>query len=143
MSPFPTPEEINQFRQSPAADPEALTLLEQTQDFEAAFSQIYVDRYGATRSFGDESRSLWKILLNRIQQEICGEDDSLRSLIQSAKKNPGNATLITGAITALVNLSGVPLPIDSAIATAIVLYIFHIGIDVFCEWSSPSTKTDA
>lgn len=61
-----------------------------------------------------------------------------RSLIQDAKKNPGNATLITGIITALVNLSGVPLPIDSAIATAIALYVLHIGIDVFCEWSSPA-----
>ena len=28
--------------------------------------------------------------------------------------------------------------IDSAIATAIVLYLLHIGIDIFCEWSAPS-----
>jgi divalent metal cation (Fe/Co/Zn/Cd) transporter len=49
----------------------------------------------------------------------------------------GNATLITGAITAIVNLSGIPLPIDSAIAVAMALYILHIGIDVFCEWAAP------
>jgi hypothetical protein len=137
MTPFPTSEEINQFRQSPAADREVLQLLEQTQDFEATFAQIYVDRYGEPRSFGDEKRSLWQLFLKRVQQEVCGENDSLRSLIQGAKKNPANATLVTGIITALVNLSGVPLPIDSAIATAIALYILHIGIDVFCEWSSP------
>jgi hypothetical protein len=49
-------------------------------------------------------------------------------------------------ITAIVNLSGFPLPIDSAIATAlaqppgtgIALYLLHISIDVFCEWSSPT-----
>ncbi|GAP95146.1 hypothetical protein [Leptolyngbya sp. NIES-2104] len=137
MPTFPTPEEINQFRQSPAADPEVLQLLEQSQDFEATFDQIYGDRYGEPRSF--EKQSLWHIFLKRVQQEVCGENDSLRSLIQGAKKNPANATLVTGIITALVNLSGVPLPIDSAIATAIALYILHIGIDVFCEWSSPAT----
>ena len=137
---FPTAAEIDQFRQSPAADPEALQLLEQTQDFEAAFNQIYLDRYGELRTFGDKSQSLWQILLKRIQKEICGPDDSFRSLIQAAKKNPGNATLITGAITALVNLSGIPLPIDSAIATAVALYILHIGIDVFCEWSAPKPQ---
>jgi hypothetical protein len=143
---FPTAAEIDQFRQSPAADPGALQLLEQTQDFEAAFNQIYLDRFGTTPLFGDKDpsrSSLWQILLKRIQGEICGEDDSFRSLIQAAKKNPGNATLITGAITALVNLSGIPLPIDSAIATAIALYILHIGIDVFCEWATPTPQLDA
>ncbi|KAM3097886.1 hypothetical protein ACKFKG_07290 [Phormidesmis sp. 146-35] len=151
MNAFPTLEEINQFRQSPAADPQALHLLEQTQDFEATFAQLYVDRYGQPRTFGDETRSLrvthkgslWQLLLKRVQQEVCGENDSLRSLIQGAKKNPANATLVTGMITALVNLSGVPLPIDSAIATAVALYILHIGIDVFCEWSSPPSKADS
>jgi len=136
MPTFPTPEELAQFRQSPAADPETLQLLEQTQDFEATFNQLYVDRYGEPKTFGG---SLWQIFLKRVQQEICGDDGSIRSLIQDAKRNPGNATLVTGVITALVNLSGVPLPIDSAIATAIALYILHIGIDVFCEWSSPAT----
>lgn len=138
MENFPTSAEIHQFRQSPAADPEVLQLLEQTQDFEATFNQIYADRYGEPRTFGEEKRSLWQIFLKRVQQEVCGENDSLRSLIQGAKKNPANATLVTGIITALVNLSGVPLPIDSAIATAIALYILHIGIDVFCEWSAPT-----
>ncbi|NJR50510.1 MAG: hypothetical protein HC780_14010 [Leptolyngbyaceae cyanobacterium CSU_1_3] len=85
MAAFPTAEELAQFRQSPAADLATLQLLEQTQDFEATFNQIYVDRYGEPRSFG-EQRSLWQILLTRIQQEICGENDSLRSLIQAAKK---------------------------------------------------------
>jgi hypothetical protein len=139
MTEFPTVATLDQFRQSPAADPEALQLLQQTQDFETAFNQIYRDRYGEPQVFG-EKHSLWQILLTRIRQEVCGKDDSLRSLIQSAKKNPGNATLITGVITALVNLSGVPLPIDSAIATAIALYILHIGIDVFCEWAAEPSE---
>jgi hypothetical protein len=138
MTHFPTPEEINAFRQSATADRATLELIEQTQDFEATFDQLYRDRFGTAPTFDATQPSLWKILLQRIRQEICGDDDSLRSLIQSAKKNPGNATLITGVITALVNLSGIPLPIDSAIATAVALYILHIGIDVFCEWSTPA-----
>jgi hypothetical protein len=95
---FPTPAEINAFRQSTAADRPTLELLEQTQDFEAAFEQIYRDRFGTVPTFDATQPSLWKILLQRIRQEICGDDDSLRSLIQSAKKNPDNATLITGVI---------------------------------------------
>ena len=136
MSSFPSPATIAHLRQSPAADRPTLDLLEQTQNFETTFEQLYRDRYGAAPAFDPTQPSLWKIFLKRIKQEICGEDDSFRSLIQAAKKNPGNATLITGAITALVNLSGIPLPIDSALATAIVLYLLHIGIDVFCEWSN-------
>ena len=138
MQTFPSHETIAYLRQSPAADPATLDLLQQTQNFETTFEQLYLNSYGAAPDFAPNQPSLWKILLKRIQQEICGQDDSFRSLIQAAKKNPGNATLITGAITALVNLSGIPLPIDSAIATAIVLYLLHIGIDVFCEWRNPT-----
>jgi hypothetical protein len=102
-----------------------------------------------SKSFGDNPAdpkpSLWALFRKRLQQEICGTDDSL---IQDAKKSPGNATLITGMITAIVNLSGFPLPIDSAIATAlaqptgtgIALYLRPISIDVFCEWSEPQSS---
>jgi hypothetical protein len=32
-----------------------------------------------------------------------------------------------------------PEVIEPALATGIILYIAHIGIDVFCEWSNPAT----
>lgn len=140
MTPFPTPDSLAHLAQSPAADPEAIAILSQTQDFETAFDAILASQFPNNPIFGDPNTpkpSLWKLFLKRLQQEICGTDDSLRSLIQETKKNPGNATLVTGMITAIVNLSGFPLPIDSAIATAIALYLLHISIDVFCEWSSP------
>jgi hypothetical protein len=69
-------------------------------------------------------------------QEACGEDESFRSMIKDIKKNPSNAIMVTGAITYLINLSGIPFPIEPAFATGIILYIAHIGIDVFCEWSN-------
>jgi hypothetical protein len=46
---------------------------------------------------------------------------------------------VTAAITYLVNLSGIPFPVEPALATGIILYIAHIGIDVFCEWSPPAS----
>jgi hypothetical protein len=144
MTTFPSSDSIAQLAQSPAADPEAIALLTQTQDFETAFDAILEAKFPDNPTFSTDPSSgkpsLWKLFLKRIQQEVCGTDDSLRSLIQETKKNPGNATLITGVITALVNLSGFPLPIDSAIATAIALYLLHISIDVFCEWASPAPE---
>jgi hypothetical protein len=141
LLPIPTTT-LSYLAQSPAADPDTIALLSQTQNFETAFDTLIASQYPEPKSFGDSpsapKASLWKLFLKRIQQEICGTDDSLRSLIQDCKKNPGNATLVTGMITAIVNLSGFPLPIDSAIATAIALYLLHISIDVFCEWSSPT-----
>jgi hypothetical protein len=64
------------------------------------------------------------------------------------KKSPSNAIAVTAAITDLVNLSSFPIPmvydrpevIEPALATDILLYIAHIGIDVFCEWSNPTTN---
>jgi hypothetical protein len=139
MASIPSSVDLTQYRHSLSTDPNALSAinaLEQTQDFEAAFNQLYEAQYGPAPVFGPDKSSLWQITLKHIRQEICGDDDSLRSLIQQSKKNPANATLITGVITALVNLSGFPLPIDSAIATAMTLYILHVGIDVFCEWTA-------
>jgi hypothetical protein len=74
-------------------------------------------------------------------QEICGENESFRSLIKDIKKNPNKAIALTAAITYLVNLAGIPFPVEPALATAVVLYIAHIGIDVFCEWSTPTAKS--
>jgi hypothetical protein len=143
MTPIPSSIELDQYRQSLAKDQGALSAidaLEQTQDFETAFNQLYKAQHRSIEFFSVNQPSLWQVLLNRVRQEICGSDDSLRSLIQQYKKNPGNATLITGFITALVSHSNLQLPIDSAIATAIALYIMHIGIDVFCDWSNPPTQ---
>ena len=120
------------------AYPEAATAIDHlshTQDPELTLEHLLQLSSGSPQAFSD--RKLLPLIKTRLQQEICGKDDSIRSLIQSLKKNPGNAALITGTITALINLSGFPFPIDPALATGITLYLAHISIDVFCEWTTP------
>jgi hypothetical protein len=138
--------ELQQFRQAIATLPEAATAidqLEQTQDFEATIEALFHAQAGAPQTFGNPSDrpKIWPLLKTRIMQEICGEDESFRSMIKDIKKNPSNAIMVTGAITYLVNLSGIPFPVEPALATGVILYIAHIGIDVFCEWSTPVPKT--
>jgi hypothetical protein len=58
--------------------------------------------------------------------------------LSKASKKSQQRVAVTAAITYLVNLSGFPIPIEPALATGIILYIAHIGIDVFCEWSNPA-----
>lgn len=163
---FPTATELAQYRQALISDPEALRaidLIEQTQDFETAINQLFQAQAGTPQMFGKDHfgdsmfngpgrkgglpqvvaharPNIWQLFKKRIQAEVCGEDDSIRSMIQALKKNPGNAALVTGAITYVINLSGIPFPIEPALATGIVLYIAHIGIDVFCEWSQPQVN---
>jgi hypothetical protein len=145
MSPIPSPAELQQFRQAIASIPEAATAidqLEQTQDFEATIEALFDAQAGSPQVFGGPSDrpKIWPIVKNRLMQEVCGEDESFRSMIKDIKKNPSNAIMVTGAITYLINLSGIPFPIEPAFATGIILYIAHIGIDVFCEWSNPATN---
>ncbi|MBE9028662.1 hypothetical protein IQ266_02675 [filamentous cyanobacterium LEGE 11480] len=141
MSVIPATDELNQFRQASAAIPEAasaIDLLEQTQDFEATIEQLFQAQAGTPQTFstGGDRPKIWSILKTRLMQEICGDDESFRSMIKDIKKHPSNAIVVTGAITYLINLSGIPFPVEPALATGIVLYIAHIGIDVFCEWST-------
>jgi hypothetical protein len=145
MSPIPSPAELQQYRQAIASIPEAATAidqLEQTQDFEATIEALFDAQAGSPQVFGGPSDrpKIWPIVKNRLMQEVCGEDESFRSMIKDIKKNPSNAIMVTGAITYLINLSGIPFPIEPALATGIILYIAHIGIDVFCEWSNPATN---
>jgi hypothetical protein len=143
MTNFPA-SELQQIRQALSQHPEALSaidLLEQTQDFEVTIEQLFQAQAGAPQVFSDPSDrpKIWPLLKKRLMQEICGEDESFRSMIKDIKKNPSNAIMVTGAITYLVNLSGIPFPVEPALATGVILYIAHIGIDVFCEWSNPTT----
>jgi hypothetical protein len=145
MSPIPSPAELQQYRQAIASIPEAATAidqLEQTQDFEATIEALFDAQAGSPQVFGglSDRPKIWPIVKNRLMQEVCGEDESFRSMIKDIKKNPSNAIMVTGAITYLINLSGIPFPIEPALATGIILYIAHIGIDVFCEWSNPATN---
>ncbi|MBD2092274.1 hypothetical protein H6F67_20710 [Microcoleus sp. FACHB-1515] len=116
----------------------AIAALEQQETFADAFYALWTETYGAPPTFGDRV-SLWQLTIKRVRQEVCGEDDSFRTKMREYKKSPTSAPLLTGLIVSLVSMSG--LPIDPAIATVIVLYVLHIGLDVFCEYTTPPNSS--
>ena len=135
-----TSTEINQKRQllqnyDPAQ--EALTVLEQHQgQLDEAFDQLWSQTHESeTVTFEKgEKRSLWKVTLEVLRTEVCG-DEGFRSKILDYNKNPGSASVLTGLIVYLVELTTLTIP--PAIATIIVLYIIKIGLNVFCEYTQP------
>ncbi len=133
-----TSTEINQKRQllqnyDPAQ--EALTVLEQNQGpLDQAFDQLWNQTHEST-TFGDEKRSLWKVTLEVLRTEICG-DEGFRSKILDYNKNPGSASLLTGLIVYLVEVT--TIAISPAIATIIVLYIIKVGLNIFCQYTKPT-----
>ena len=132
-----TSTEINQKRQllqnyDPAQ--EALTVLEQNQgQLDQAFDQLWNQTH-ESKTFGDEKRSLWKVTLEVLRTEICG-DEGFRSKILDYNKNPGSASLLTGLIVYLVEVT--TIAISPAIATIIVLYIIKVGLNIFCQYTKP------
>jgi hypothetical protein len=134
-----TPAELDRTRQileNYAPAQEALTLLENTNgDFATSFDRLWTER-NETLAYGDQQKSFWEVTLKVLRQEICG-DESFRSKILDYNKNPGSASLLTGAIIYLVGLTA--LPIDPAIATIIVLYILKVGLNIFCEYTNPES----
>lgn len=137
MPQFLSPDELNtarQLLQSESYGAKAIATLEQRQGFGEAFYDLWTEQNGPPPTMGDRD-ALWQITIKRIRQEICGDDDSFRTKVKEYKKSPTSAPLLTGLIVSLVGMAG--LPIDPAIATVIVLYILHIGLDVFCEYTAP------
>ncbi len=131
--------DLSQYRQATKTLPEAqsaLDLLETTQDIDTAIEQLIDLQSGTTQTFGNRP-PLWPLLKARLKQEICGPDDSFRKLIDDLKKNPTSATVAIAAITYLVNLAGLPIPIETSLATAILIRITDIGLDVFCDYITP------
>jgi len=140
MAEFPSPNELNTAKQLLQGEPygeKAIATLEQRRDFSEAFYDLWTEQNGPPPTMGDRA-SIWQITLKRIRQEICGDDDSFRTKVKEYKKSPTSATLLTGLIFSLVSMAG--LPIDPTIATLIVLYILHVGLDVFCEYTAPDKE---
>jgi hypothetical protein len=131
--------DLAQYRQATKTLPEAqtaLNLLEKNQDIDTAIEQLIDLQSGTPQTFGSRP-PLWPLLKTRLQQEICGPDDSFRTLLTDLKKNPTNATIAIAAITYLINLAGLPIPIEASLATAILIRIADIGLDVFCDYTTP------
>lgn len=102
---------------------------------DASFDELWIEKNGPPPTY--DLKSLREVTLKVLRKELCGNDDSFRSKVLEYNKNPGSTPLLTGLIVYLVGIAG--LPIDPAIATVIVLYILKVGLNIFCEYTEPST----
>jgi len=109
-------------------------LIDNNGQIEQSFEQLWTEKYGK-QDFG--SKSIWQSTLTVLRQELCGEE-GIKNDVKEYSKNPTSAPLLTGLIVAVVSSAG--LPIDSAIATMIVLYILKVDINIFCEYIKPNVR---
>ena len=115
---------------------EAITILEANNGLlEVSFEQLWQTKNGIQQL--SQGKSLWEVTKKVLRQEICG-DDGFRAKVKEYLNNKDQAnasSLLTGAIGYLVG--SISIPIDSAIATIIVLYIMKVGLDIFCDYTDP------
>jgi hypothetical protein len=110
----------------------ASALEENDGDLVAAFDQLWVEGYGVQQM--GTHKSFLQIALDVLKEEICG-DKGFRTQLETLKKDPKSATLITGAIVYLANLAqakGVQL--DPALSAMVVLYLSRLSLDTFCQY---------
>lgn len=131
-------QELQQLLQNETPTQQALSILQRHNgDLEASFDALWPEKFGKT-DYG-KGKSLLQLTLNEIRAEICG-DDGLRGKITEYTKNPGSASLFNSIIGSLVIVGAAySIPIDGAIATIVVLYVFKIGINVFCKYTEPTS----
>ncbi|MGF1524091.1 MAG: hypothetical protein ACFBSF_17370 [Leptolyngbyaceae cyanobacterium] len=103
-------------------------------NLETSFQELWQEEVGDLGTPETGGKSLWQVTLKVLRQEVCG-DEGFRSKILDYNKNPGSASVLTGAIVYLVGLT--TLPINPAIATIVVLYILKVGLNIFCEYTEP------
>jgi len=144
-----SPAEVEQVHQliETSENPEAVNMQEaiaalekHSGDLETSFQELWQEQVGDLGTYAPGDKSLWEVTLKVLRQEVCG-DDGFRSKILDYNKNPGNASILAGAIVYLVGLT--TLPINPAIATIIVLYILKVGLNIFCEYTEPPQTDEA
>ncbi|MDJ0798021.1 MAG: hypothetical protein QNJ51_14585 [Calothrix sp. MO_167.B12] len=104
-------------------------------NLETSFEELWIEKNG--RILMKEGKSIWKIILEALRDELCG-DEGFRARLSEYTKSPENAVLFSTAITSLVALTTIPL--DPAIATIVVLYILKIGLNVYCKYTEPGEE---
>jgi hypothetical protein len=144
MEPILTPAEINEKRmmlQDYIPAQEALAMLEKHNGrIDTSFDDLWAEKnnlefYSQPKS----GQSLWQVTMKTLRAELCG-DEGLRAQFKEYTKNPGSTPLLTGLIVAIVGLGASSgIPIDPTIATIIVLYLLKIGLNIFCEYTEPTT----
>lgn len=117
------------------------TLEKNNGNLESSFNELWEERVGSLQTYEPSKKSLWRVTIQEIRREICG-DEGFRGKVKEYSKNPGSAPLLTGVIVSLVSIAGAHgLPFDPAIATVVVLYILKFGLNVFCEYTEPSNNS--
>ena len=106
-------------------------LLTEEGDLETAFNELFKEKNG-TIQYGNQS--LWKVTLTVLRKEICDKNDGLKGEIKTLRKNPKETAIITGLIVSIIEKC--QLPLDTGLATMIVLWILKVGIDIFCEYAA-------
>ena len=101
-------------------------------NLDASFKDLWAETIGSPQTFAPQGKSLWHVTLKVLRDEICG-DDGFRTKLLDYNKNPASASLLTGVIVYLVELTS--LPINPALGTILVLYISKIGLNIFCEYT--------
>ncbi|UJB69111.1 hypothetical protein HRE53_22345 [Acaryochloris sp. 'Moss Beach'] len=129
-------QETSQLLQNYAPAQEALNTLKQHQgNLDASFNELWTSAVSTPETFARDGQSLWQATLSVLRDELCG-DESFRSKILDYNKNPGSASLLTGAVITLIELT--TLPLNPAMATIVVLYILKVGLNIFCKYTEPS-----
>lgn len=129
-------QETSQLLQNYAPAQEALNTLKQHQgNLDASFNELWTSAVSTPETFARDGQSLWQVTLSVLRDELCG-DESFRSKILDYNKNPGSASLLTGAVITLIELT--TLPLNPAMATIVVLYILKVGLNIFCKYTEPS-----
>ncbi|BCL35813.1 hypothetical protein [Nostoc sp. MS1] len=133
-----TPDEINSLRKSlkeyQPANKAIDTLENHNGNLETSFEELWIEKNG-TSTMG--VKEIWQTTLEVLREELCG-DEGFRARLSDYTKSPENAVLLTAAITSLMALTAIPL--DPSIATIIVLYIFKIGLNVYCQYTDEGDK---
>jgi hypothetical protein len=110
----------------------AAALDENDGDLGAAFDQLWVERYGV-QQMGNH-KSFFQVALDVLREEICG-DKGFRSQLETLKKDPKSATLLTGAIVYLANLAQTKgFQLDPTLSTIVILYLSRLSLDTFCQY---------
>jgi hypothetical protein len=90
------------------------------------------------KSLGIDLDKFWRVTLQVIREELCG-NEGFRAEVSKYAKKPESAVLLTGLITYLVG--AVSLPINPAIATIVTIYILKVGLNIFCEYTEPENPS--
>jgi hypothetical protein len=116
------------------SQPAIATLVEQDGDLDASLERLLRSQQG-TATFGQAS--LKQVILEVVREQLCG-DEGFRQKLKEYMQDKESTPLLTGLIIYLAGQVVLPVPIDPALATLVVLYISKLSLEVFCRYTEQS-----